>query len=291
MQIEFYKQKISGILNQSFVLLDKKRYRWILVILCVFFSIIFVNVFVPFNINHWNNDSGLDQFIRLSGFGFIFGVVLILSQLYIRNIAGVVHFRIITFILWFPGEVFFLSFFFMCYQIGGEINNEHILKNISDSLKYTLPGIIIPYSFSLLFIFLIIHKKELNQLKETSSKQTINSELLYFPDEKGEIRFSITENKIFYIETADNYVIIHYMNENKIKKQILRNSMKNMELLFTQSVLKRCHRSFMINIKKIEFVDYRKNKCQIKLSEIAGFIPVSRKFYPNFKSFIVYFPK
>jgi hypothetical protein len=274
------------LLKQPFVLLDSVRHRWILIIFSVVFGILFINIFVPFNINRWNKDSGVEQFIRLSGFGIITGLVLFISQFGVRKIAGVKHFCVGTFLLWFIGELFFMAVFFIFYQSSWDISIKQFLKDIPDSFKYTLLGVLIPYSLALLFISQIIQKTKLNQLQEKTEKPGFKAGLLDFPDEKGIVRFSISGKHILYLESADNYVIIHYISNDKLAKQILRNSMKNIESLFGDTALKRCHRSFMVNLQKIEFADYGRSKCQVKLFGIEKFIPVSRKFYPEFKPFV-----
>ncbi len=277
--------QITELLKQPFTLLNLPRHRWILILFTVSFSIFFVNVFVPFNINGWSKDSGFDQFLRLSGFGIIGGMVLTMSQFGIRKIAGVKNLCIGTFIAWFLGELIFMAASFLFYQSRWDISISRFLHEIPDSFKYTLLGILIPYSLSLLFISQMIHQSKLKQLKDTIIKPTFDTELLNFPDEKGIIRFSIGSEQILYIESADNYVILYYLNGNKPAKQILRNSMKNIEELLINAPIKRCHRSFMVNLQKIEFVDYQKSKCQVKLKGIENFIPVSRKFYPEFRPY------
>jgi len=123
-------------------------------------------------------------------------------------------------------------------------------------------------------------------LKAHAATTTFKPKLCDFPDEKGVIRFSIASDQILYFESADNYLIVYYLLNGKPAKQILRNSLKNIETLLSGSAMKRCHRSFMINLQKIEFVDYEKDFCRIKLIGVSELIPVSRKFYPEFKSYI-----
>ena len=180
------------LLSQPFVLIDSVRHRWILIIFSVVFGIFFINIFVPFNINRWNKDSGFEEFMRLSGFGIIAGVVLIISQFGVRKIAGVKHFRIGTFLLWFIGELFFMAILFILYQSSWDISIKQFLKDIPDSFKYTLLGILIPYTLALLFISQIIQKTKLSQLKVKAEKPDFKTGLLDFPDEKGVVRFSIS---------------------------------------------------------------------------------------------------
>ena len=275
--------KIREFLNQPFTLLDPARHRWILICFSVSFSIFFVNVFVPFNINRWNNDSGIDKFLRLSGFGMIAGMILIISQFGLRKLTKANNFRVGTYSIWLFGELFLMAVSFIFYQSRWDISIGQLMKDIPASFKYTFLGVLIPYSLSLLLISQISHKTKLNQIRTKTNQTSLKSGLLNFPDEKGIIRFSIDSEQILYLESADNYVIIFYMSGNKPVKQILRNSMKNIEGLFENYPLKRCHRSFMVNLQKIEFVDYEKSKCQLKLAGLETSVPVSRKFYPDFK--------
>lgn len=278
--------KYRDILNQPFTLLDQIRHRWLLIIFCTFFGIFFVNVFVPFNINSWSNDSGLNQLARLSGFGIIAGFILGISQLGIRKITGMKHYKISTFTIWVTGELLFMAVSFLLYQSSWDINIDQFMNEIPDSLKYTLLSVLIPYSLSLLFISQTIHRTKISQLKIKVDQTIFEPSLMNFPDEKGIIRFSIAAERLLYLESADNYVILFYMSGSKPAKQILRNSMKNIEGLCKNSQLKRCHRSFMVNLHQIEFVDYERAKCRIKLLGIDNFIPVSRKFFPEIKPYI-----
>ena len=276
-------KKFREYLNQPFSLLDHANHRWVLIVFNTLFIIFFVNVLVPFNINRWSNDTGLEQLIRLSGFGLIAGIILLISQFGIRKIFKVEHFCIGTYTLWIIGEIFLMAISFLFYQGHWNISMLQFIKEIPDSFKYTILGAIIPYLISLLLISQIIHMERLKKSNPEITQQISNPDFINFPDEKGIVRFSIATEHLLYLESADNYVIIFHQNGNKISKQILRNSMKNIEGLFENTTLRRCHRSFTINRQKIEFVDYEKAKCRIKLTGIENLIPVSRKFFPDFK--------
>ncbi|MDD4190699.1 MAG: LytTR family DNA-binding domain-containing protein [Mangrovibacterium sp.] len=272
-------------LNQPFTLLDDMRHRWILISICTGFGIIFLNVFVPFNINRWSNDSGLREFLRLSGFGLIAGLILAVSQFGIRRATGVEHFRVLTFGLWFIGEIGLMTAAFLLYQ-SPWISVGRFIGEFPGSLKYTLPGVMIPYSLALLLISLIANRNQLSKLKDKAGKVTFEHGLMDFPDEKGIVRFSVASDQVLYLESADNYVIVFYLSGSKFQKQILRNSMKNVEGLLGSFALERCHRSFMVNLQKIEFIEHERSRCRIKLAGVENLIPVSRKFYPKFKSWI-----
>ncbi len=281
--------QIRNFLNRPFTLLDYTRHRWVLIVFCMVFCIVFINVFVPYNINRWSKDSGVGQFLRFSGFGIVAGFVLTVSQFGIRKLTGSRHLKVYTFVLWSLGEMLLLSVFFLFYQFNWKLDHRQFLKDFAESFKYTFPGIVIAYSLALLLISQLIHKKEMeklrgNRLSDERTKLQLNQELINFPDEKGTVRFSIAADQVLYIESADNYVIVNYLTGDKVSRQILRNSMKNTETIAGGS-FKRCHRSFLVNLRKIEFIDYGRNRCRIRLCGTETGIPVSRKFYPDFKQF------
>lgn len=273
------------ILNHAFPLLDDIRHRWILIIFCTLFGIVFINVFVPFNINRWSNDSGLTEFLRLSGFGIIAGIVLLVSQVVVRPATGQHCLRLYSFGLWFLCEMIVMSVCFLFYQ-SPSFAVDHFPMALLDSMKYTLPGIIIPYSLALSLISLIINRDRLSKLLNETGKVIFAHELLDFPDEKGVVRFSVASDHILYLEAADNYVIVYYLSDNKPVKHLLRSSMKNMEKLFSCFPVKRCHRSFMVNLQKIEFAEHGKSAGLIKISGVERQIPVSRKFFPEFRPYL-----
>ncbi|MEL7585899.1 MAG: LytTR family DNA-binding domain-containing protein [Prolixibacteraceae bacterium] len=272
-------------LTQPFPFLDEIRHRWILIIFCTAFGIVFINVFVPFNINRWSNDSGLTEFLHLSGFGLIAGIVLLISQMLIRRVVQKKHFQIGSFMLWFLCELIMMAACFLFYQSPSFVASR-FPRELLDSIKYTLPGILIPYSLALLLISLIYNRNRLNELRKDRSEVFSGQGMIDFPDEKGIVRFSVAGDHILYLEAADNYVIVYYLIDNRPAKQLLRSSMKNMEMLFSGFPVKRCHRSFMVNVQKIEFAEHGKSAGLIRISEVDRPIPVSRKFFSGFKPYL-----
>ncbi len=279
--------KPGTLLKLPFPFLDLPRHRWILILFSVSFSIFFLNVFVPFNIDRWSSDAGWEQFLRLSGFGIIAGFVLIASQFGFRRFFKVKQFSLGAFLLSFSIELLLMAALFVFYVAHWELSVSRFLSDIPVGFRLTLLGVLIPYSLSLLLISQIQQKKKLNHLKIKADKSGFEDGLINFRDEKGTVRFSIAGEQLLYIESADNYVIVYFQSGNKSVRQILRNSMKNIEELLHNSPMKRCHRSFMVNLQKIERVAYEKTSCRIKLNGVETFIPVSRKFFPEFKPYLL----
>jgi len=263
-------------LLRNFTLLDDKRDRLLLVLICLVFSVLFINLFVPFNINRWYSDSGIIKFLRLSSYGVIVSVVLAISQFPVRNILKISRMRIYTFLLWFSCEIILTSLVYILLY-GNIIGN--FINDLIFSLKYTFLGICLPYSFSLGIIYYKKQEKEIVRLTRSTS-----NELISFRSETGKINFSMQKSDILYIESLDNYTLVYYLSDGKTQRKVLRNSLKNLEKLLTEKGFIRCHRSFLINRQNIDFVNRASGKISIKMKKSDRLFTVSRKYSSLFSN-------
>ena len=90
----------------------------------------------------------------------------------------------------------------------------------------------------------------------------------------------VAPEAVIYIKSEDNYVQIHYQDQNRTKKFILRSSMKALEETLAKRGLVRCHRSYFINPAYIKIV-HRDNTgiivAELKQENYES-IPISRKY-------------
>lgn len=111
---------------------------------------------------------------------------------------------------------------------------------------------------------------------------------LKFYDNRHQLKF-ITESKsVLYIESQENYIILHYL-ENGIEKSFkIRNSMKNIELLCEQAGFARTHRSYIVNPLHIKTI--RKDPGGFNFADLgcerSEGIPISKKYYDSITSLL-----
>jgi len=254
----------------------------LLIIIVLIFSILFINVFKPWNIGRWYSDIGYIQFLRLSSYGVVVALVLLFSQFPLRKLFKQQHFKLKNYILWFFIEIPLISLVYI-FLYGNPIGN--FINDFLFSLKYTLLGICIPYSFALLIIYYKNQREQIAHL-QTKIAQPSGKKLLAFKDENGKIKFSVLAHDLLVLESTDNYVSVFYIIEGKVKRELLRNTLKNLEDSFYESSVIRCHRSFMVNIENIEFVKTAGKKLQLKVRLMDKIIPVSEKYSPLFLEFL-----
>jgi hypothetical protein len=239
-------------------------------------------MFKPWNIGRWHSDSGFIKFLRLSSYGVVVALVLLFTQFPLRKIFKQQKFTIKTYVLWIIIEISFISFVYI-FLYGNPIGN--MLNDFLFSLRYTLLGIFIPYSFALLIIYYKNQREEIQQL-QTRIAQPGKKKLIAFKDENGKIKFSVLAKDLLILESTDNYVSVFYILEGKVQRELLRNTMKNLEETFKESSIIRSHRSFMVNSENIEFVKKEGKKLNLKVRLMDRTIPVSEKYSPLFLDFL-----
>ena len=99
-------------------------------------------------------------------------------------------------------------------------------------------------------------------------------------DNAGAIKLSLTQDKLYYIESDDNYVKVWYTDgSGALKQYMLRCRLKTIEESFLDSDLVRCHRKFLVNINKVEVLSSEKEGYFLTLdSAQVDPIPVSKTY-------------
>jgi len=269
-------------LNNDFNLLDKKADRYLLILIILAFSIFFLNIFQPFNIGRWYSDSGIIQILRLSSYGIVVTLVFLFTQFPLRRIFKKEEFKVKNYIAWLLIEISLISLVYIVLY-GNPIGN--FVNDLVYSLKYTLLGICLPYSFAILIIYYKNQRAEIKDLQNKVSKP-MEKRLIGFKDENDKIKFSVQTKDLLLLESTDNYVSVYYILENKVQRKLLRNTLKKLEDSLKENSIIRCHRSFMVNSQNVEFVQKEGKKLIIKVKHLEKNIPVSQKYSPLFLEFL-----
>lgn len=150
-----------------------------------------------------------------------------------------------------------------------------LYKDILLGAAFTL---FIPYTILLLAFAYVNAKSEL-QLAMGNENSAKEPEMYHFYDERGELKLSIRSEMVYYLESADNYVTIYYINGAKLDKMMIRNTLKNIEWRFLDKGLVRCHRSFIINIKKVSVIRRQESEVVVDFADgRVPTIPISRGY-------------
>ncbi len=263
-------------LEKPFPYLDKLNFRLIHVGIIMAYSIFFMVVFHPFGFDKWLTRG----WISLAVLGVLGSVPIAVSQLIVRPLIHIKNFKVKHLILWFIFEVLALTVFMAILYEDPEYT---FFQDLETTFKYTGLIALLPYSFSILIIVLIHVNKEKNAKKELTSNDI---DLINFKDERDQIKFSVKSKDILFLESTDNYVTVYFSGENKVNKQMIRTSLKNIENAQLSSKLIRCHRSFIVNLDNVLWMKKEGRNFVLKVKDIGSIIPVSRSYIPKLKSLL-----
>lgn len=176
--------------------------------------------------------------------------------------------------LWCAGEVVFASMFMSLYLVLMSKGQLLYFETAGLMTVKMISTSIYPYGF--LWLGLELYAKN----DDEPVRQAEDSSLIRFYDEYKKLRFVIAPEAILFIRSEDNYVQIHYIDQGRTKKFVLRSSMRALEDTLSKHGLVRCHRSYFINPAFIRIV--HRDSAGLIVAELSqdGFesIPISRKY-------------
>lgn len=102
--------------------------------------------------------------------------------------------------------------------------------------------------------------------------------------ENGRDTKQLPARSLVLLASADNYVIIFAAQENRTKKEFLRSSLGRIEEALKQHPeFLRCHRSYLVNLRKIKAVAGNSQGYRLTLESMTQRIPVARSHAKEFK--------
>ena len=251
--------------------LVSKRNTILLMVFVFFFSILFLNIYRPFNSISWMGKSANPTQTQY----FFTTLILILSGIIVLSISrfamhiftNLKKLTLAAYTIWIVAEILVMSVLYALVVKIGMHDARDFFSIAPRATLYIALILFLPYTVSWLYLSLQDKKSHLARLVQMSkyideenylSIQPDKLNLIHFSDDKGTLRLSIKFHNLYYIESSDNYVNIYYENKGKIARFLLRRSLKSIEESYADYPLVRCHRSYVVNINKVKVL--RKDK-------------------------------
>jgi len=190
-------------------------------------------------------------------------LIIVLSKLIFLLLAGSVRFSYWLYGLWNILEIILLAIAYTVLDVFLIGKDTIIFRHFIELLFVTLLVLAIPYSISWLWLSLKDKRIKLEALSRNTSMEFREHQMISFRDETGKLRFSFKSKDILYVESTDNYVTIITGEKGRIRKNMLRKTMKRLEKEMEGTHIRRCHRSYMVNFENIK---------QVKLISTSLFI-------------------
>ncbi len=261
------------------------------VVFTAFFSLVFLLVSIPFSHNAWFELGRGEAFVFTVIFYLIALLLIVVSNVCMHMMRNASSFTIGKYVLWSFLETLTVALLYSFFTIEGDkfgiitLENDNFWRLFLSALAYTLISLGVPYIISAQY-FLIEEKDNTIRLMNyddvVSDVPLIPSEeqRISLFDNSGALKFSIHPDNLYYIESDDNYIQVWYTdNTGAMKKYMLRCRLKTVEESFSESDLVRCHRKYIINIRKVRVLSSERDGYTVELgSDSTPRIPVSKTY-------------
>lgn len=276
-------------------LLTQKRSQTQFFTLAAIFAVIFIVSYTPVGAlsARYSFAPGVEKFyvaaLVLTGY-----LMLLASRLLLGAINRKHELSFANFPLWIIAEIVVISgaLSFIAMTLNGE--TAPLWYDITMRVVTAFLAIlVVPYTITILLFIIEEQRQEILSLRkqialappETPSLSEAASEpevptdtTLNFFDKGGKLVFATRRSHVLYIEAADNYTNIHYLNGNKEETFILHNSMKNVDQTYSTQGMIRCHRGYLVNVDNVKVLRRERDGLVIELNYGEKLIPVSKTY-------------
>jgi hypothetical protein len=242
------------------------------------FALLFINIYKPFESPQWYPITQFEYFLYSSLIILTGVLVVVISRIIMYYYTKKRTLTYWEYLIWVIAEIFFMSLFYTLYSYTLDETRDFTEVYRSSVIKTSLI-LLLPYIISLLFLSWREKSMRLKELEVKGQEEGVpaRTEIINFRDEKGVLQLSIKKDSLLYLESADNYVSVWYLSKSGVSNYLVRNTLKEMELRFSQTRIVRCHRSYLVNLDQVKVARRTSNGIVLDLGtpKIPD-IPVSR---------------
>lgn len=257
------------------------------VVISVLFALVFLTAYTPFSDTSWFQLGTNSRFIGTVAFVGVGTFFLACSRLLMTySVRRRRHFAMWAYLLWLFLEIVVIAAFHTYLSYFEVRATSYPLGFIfGKSLLITFIALAVPYTIVDLMILLQDSRRKLTLTKSdtvASDDEVLpeHTEIINLMDNNGNLKLSVKLDNLYYIKAEDNYINVFYQRNGAIASYLLRCKMKTIEdNCVDSSSLMRCHRSYIVNIKKVSVLHNETDGFIIDFEkEGLDSIPVSKTY-------------
>ena len=224
----------------------------------VLFALVFLNIYIPFSDTAWFGLGNSVMFLMTVAFSVAAIMILIASRMLMYRTRNLFQMTYAAYIFWCMMELVVISAIYtkVTMDVMGEIS-ESPWAVFGRTMLYAFIALGVPYLIAGMY-FAIIDKNKTIRLMNYDNVVTDEpikpeTQKITLFDNSGSLKLSLSPENLYYIESDDNYITVWYTdNKGELKQYMLRCRLKSVEESFKDTGLVRCHRKYIVNIKKVK---------------------------------------
>lgn len=244
-------QKLPGYLLGKYQLIGTVTFA-------VLFALVFLNIYIPFSETAWFGLGNSVMFLLTIVFALSTILMLILSRMLMYRSKKHFEMTYLGYTIWSFVEIVMVSALYtvLTAKVINPVGESNMVI-FGRSILYGTIALGIPYLIAGMY-FAIIDKNNTIRLMSydnvvTDEPVKPDTQKITLFDNSGSLKMSLSPDNLYYIESDDNYIKVWYTdNRGELKQYMLRCRLKTVEESFRNSGLVRCHRKYIVNIKKVK---------------------------------------
>ncbi|MCI4669667.1 MAG: LytTR family transcriptional regulator DNA-binding domain-containing protein [Bacteroidia bacterium] len=269
-------------LNKSYPLIQKPKDKALLLVGFSLFTWVFLLIYQPFGAAEITENRSL----FLMGFGLMVAMGLFITYFLVprwfSRIFDGEKWQIkkeILFILLSLLVIAILNYLYNS-QIGATFAPQH---SLAEFVGITVSVGIFPIIGMVYLVERFLSRQNQSRADQLNSRidkpeSLTEKQMLQIQSESSRAKaFTLNLDDFLFASSDNNYVIVHYLENKKLKKELIRLSMRKLEQqLSAYSEIKRCHRSYMVNKEKVVKFKGNARSLTLELEQYDLPIPVAR---------------
>lgn len=265
--------------KNDFSFFNTANYKLALCLSTTIFFYLFLIFFLPFGIDNYNpnHEYTFDFLFEIFKFASALFIVFLFNEFAMHTLI-VKTTSLKNIVIWSIWTLLLLSTVtFYIYNFLGDwhdylfISYLGFLVNVSSVLIFPLIGTFFFFRYRFL-------QTQIEHILTTKEGSIDADQLISFKGQGSRDEITLSVSNFLYGRAQDNYVELYYVEQNNIKKFLIRSSFRKLINSIDALTIKRCHRSYMVNLLHVNAIKGVSQEMILNLAPFDSSIPVSKSY-------------
>ena len=177
---------------------------------------------------------------------------------------------------WLVAEIALIgSISFLFYNLIGGFHDFHFRSYLKHLVEMG-SILVFPIAGTLFYFRHTSVVKEYEAIVSVSEDHPDLENVVLFSGDYKKDKIALPLHNVLFIQSEDNYASLNYLENNEVKKYLIRSTLTSLEQKIAGPTIVRCNRSTLVNLIHLESSRTVSGKLQLKLTGVPQIIEVAR---------------